>query len=57
MDICYDTITEVVDVLKDQRLMAEKVANVLANRHRFSFDANVETLTGFFRRIISNKKV
>ncbi len=57
MDICYDTITEVVDVLKDQRLMAEKVDNVLANRHRFSFDANVETLTGFFRRIISNKKV
>lgn len=57
LDICYDNITEVVEALKDRCLMQRKTANVLANRRDFSFDANSERLTNFFKTIISRKKV
>lgn len=56
MDICYDNIMEVVKALKDKRLMERKAANVLAHRQEFSFEANEQKLTNFFRTIISRHK-
>lgn len=53
IDICYDNISELVDQLKDRKLLERKIANVLERRHNFCFEAHEIELTAFFRHIIS----
>lgn len=53
IDICYDNISELVDQLKDRKLLERKIANVLERRHNFCFEAHEKELTAFFRHIIS----
>lgn len=56
VDLLYDNMPQLISQLKDKMLMHRKQANVLAVRHRFSFEAHEEELTGFFRRIINHSK-
>ena len=54
--VFYGSIAELADKLRDRPALDAIRARVEANRHRFSFDAHVPELVGFFREVIATAR-
>ncbi len=56
MGLFYDTIDELISLLKNRHILENIHYNIIRHRKKFTFDEHIDELENFFRKVIGYKR-